>query len=407
MIPGINMDKHSKFTVKELSALPNAEKGKRPIYSDTGVSGLGIRVTATGVKSFIVRKYMGNKAILTTLGHYPAMTIAQARSAAREALNEISAGNNPNTQKAINRIKTITLHEAMNDYISSKHSLKHKTIRDYQILLNKYLSDWEGKELVSITKSMISKKHTAIGSTSIYRANATMRLLRAIFNFAMNEYEDSSNHPIITYNPVQKIKDSWFKEKVRTNIIQPNDLGDWFTSVNNLPNNKVNINHKASSETIRDYLLLLLFTGLRASEGRNLTWDDIDLKNKLLRVYDTKNGEDHTLPLTDYLVELLTARKEGSLGDYVFPGYDPQKALVNANKQVKRVIDDSGVQFILHDLRRTFASYAGNLSIQHSTIKRLLNHKEKDVTTKHYIQYSIETLRDPMQEITDYILERS
>ena len=44
------MDKHSKFTVKELSALPNAEKGKRPIYYDTGVSGLGIRVTATGVK---------------------------------------------------------------------------------------------------------------------------------------------------------------------------------------------------------------------------------------------------------------------------------------------------------------------------------------------------------------------
>jgi integrase len=136
-------------------------------------------------------------------------------------------------------------------------------------------------------------------------------------------------------------------------------------------------------------------------------WDDIDFKNKLLRVYDTKNGEDHTLPLTDYLVELLTARKENSQGDYVFPGYNPQKALVNANKQVRRVIDDSGVQFILHDLRRTFASYAGNLCIQHSTIKRLLNHKEKDVTTKHYIQYSIETLRDPMQEITDYILEKS
>ncbi len=401
------MDKHSKFTVKELSALPNAKKGSRPIYYDTGVSGLGIRVTATGVKSFIVRKYMNNKAVLTTLGHYPAMTIAQARSAARVALNEISAGNNPNTQKAINRVKTITLREAMSDYIASKHSLKPKTIRDYQILLNKYLSDWSNKELVSITKSMVSKKHTTIGNTSIYRANAAMRLLRAIFNFAMNEYEGSNDRPIITYNPVHKIKDNWFKERVRTNIIQPNELSDWFTSVNNLPNGKINTTHKNSSETVKDYLMLLLFTGLRPSEGRNLMWSNIDFKNELLRIYDTKNGEDHTLPLTDHLVSLLTERQEYSLGDYVFPGYDPQKALVNANKQVKKVVDDSGVQFILHDLRRTFASYADSLHIQHSTIKRLLNHKEKDVTTKHYIQHSIETLRDPMQEITDYILEKS
>jgi len=34
----------------------------------------------------------------------------------------------------------------------------------------------------------------------------------------------------------------------------------------------------------------------------------------------------------------------------------------------------------------------------------LMNHKETDVTSVHYIQPSIETLRKPMQKITDYIL---
>ena len=91
----------------------------------------------------------------------------------------------------------------------------------------------------------------------------------------------------------------------------------------------------------------------------------------------------------------------------VFPGYNPNKPLVNPNKQVKKVIEDSGVQFLLHDLRRTFATYADSLYIQHSTIKRLMNHKETDVTSVHYIQPSIETLRKPMQKITDYILEVS
>jgi len=402
------MDKHSKFTVKELSALPNAEKGKRPIYYDTMVPGLGIRVTSSGVKSFIVRKYMNNKAVTATLGHYPAMTISQARTAARETLIEFSAGKNPNTQKAVKRIKTTTLKKAMDDYITSRsHALKPKTIKDYQILFNSYLSDWSKKELVSITRSMVVKKHTTIGNRSIYRANATMRLLRAIFNFAMVEYEDSNDIPVITHNPVQKIKRNWFKESVRTNIIKPNDLSDWFAAINNLPNDKANTTHKNTSETVRDYLILLLFTGLRPSEGINLKWNDIDFKNKLATIQDTKNRLDHTLPLTQHIIDLLEARKEVSEGNYVFPGYDPSKALVSPNRQVKKVIKESGIQFLLHDLRRTFATYADSLGIQHNTIKRLMNHKNKDVTSAHYIHQSIETLRDPMQKITDYILEKS
>ncbi len=402
------MDKRSNFTVKELNSLPTPNKGSRDTYHDTNVSGLTLRVTSTGRKSFVVRKRINGKPVMTTLGRFPDMTLTQARVAAREALNVFSSGVNPNNKKIELRVKSITLQEAMNDYIANrKHALKPKTIKDYQILFNSYLSDWSKKELVNITRSMVVKKHTTIGNRSIYRANATMRLLRAIFNFAMTEYEDSNDVPIITHNPVQKIKRNWFKESVRTNIIEPNDLKDWFKAVNNLPDNKANTTHKNTSETVRDYLILLLFTGLRPSEGINLKWSNIDLKNELLTIQDTKNREDHTLPLTQHIIDLLEARKVESEGGYIFPGYDPDKALVSPNRQVKKVIKDSGVQFLLHDLRRTFATYADSLGIQHNTIKRLMNHKNNDVTSTHYIHQSIETLRGPMQKITDYMLEKS
>ena len=401
-----NMNKHSNFNIKDLNNLPKANKGSRDTYHDTKVTGLTLRVTATGVKSFVVRKRVNGKPILTTLGQYPAMTIAQARNAARESLNIFSSGINPNDKRKAQRIKSITLNETMRDYLSNrKHALKPKTIKDYQIIFNGYLLDWSGKELSNITRSMVVKKHTDIGKKSIYRANATMRLLRALFNFAISEYEDSNDMPIITHNPVQKIKRNWFKESVRTNIIEPNDLKDWFIAVQKLPNNKANVTHKNTSETVRDYLIVLIFTGLRPSEGINLKWSNIDFKNKLLKIQDTKNREDHTLPLTEYIINLLNRRKDESLGDYVFPGYDPHKALVSPNRQVKKVIKDSGVQFLLHDLRRTFATYADSLGIQHTTIKRLMNHKNNDVTSTHYIHQSIETLRKPMQKITDYILE--
>lgn len=401
------MNKHSNFTVKELNNLSTPKQGSRDTYHDTNVAGLTLRVTSTGVKSFVIRKRINGKPVMTTLGRYPAMTITQARVAAREALNVFSSGINPNNKKIEQRVKSITLQESMQDYITSrKHALKAKTIRDYQIIFNSYLSEWANKELVNITRSMVVKKHTTIGNKSIYRANATMRLLRAIFNFAMSEYEDSNDIPIISHNPVQKIKRNWFKESVRTNIIEPNDLKDWFTAVNALPNDKSNITHKNTSETVRDYLVLLLFTGLRPSEGINLEWDNIDFKNKLLNIKDTKNREDHTIPLTKYIVDLLKARNKSSLGRFVFPGYNPDKALVSPNRQVKKVINESDVQFLLHDLRRTFATYADSLEIKHTAIKRLMNHKSNDVTSTHYIHQSIETLRKPMQLITDYILEQ-
>ena len=401
------MEKHSSFTVKSLNALPNAKKGSRDTYYDTKVSGLSIRVTSTGVKSFAVRKFMNNKAVRTTLGHYPAMTIAQARDAARKALNTLSAGTNPNVVKKAQRMKTITLQEAMKDYIANcKHERrKDKTIRDYQIIFNSYLSEWSTKELTSITTEMVKNKHKKIGDKTIYRANATMRLLRAIFNFAIEESRDKNNgEPLIKYNPVN-LKKKWYKEKARENIIRQNDLKDWFQAVQNLPNDKSNITHKNSSETVRDYLVLLLFTGLRPGEGINLVWSNIDFKNKILSIKDTKNRRDHEIPLGDYIIKLLEQRKQESEGEFVFPGNSSNKALVSANRQVKKVIKDSGVEFLLHDIRRTFSTYAKNLKIDYLIIKKMLNHKFTDVTAVHYIQLTVEDLREPMTDIEEYILE--
>ena len=396
------------FTKKKITDLPKAEKGKMDIYYDSKIIGLAVRVTGTGVKSFRVRKRIEGKYIPKTLGRFPDMTIDQARVEAIKALNQFSSGIDPNKEARDKKIKGITLIEVMNDYAHHKKNLiKDKTIRDYQIIFNSYLSEWKNNELVAINRSMVEKKHRTIGKKSIYRANATMRLLRALFNFAIGEYEDSNGNPIIQHNPVQKIshKKAWFREKVRTNIIEPNDLKDWFKAVNTLPLNKVNTTHKNTSETVKDYLLILLFTGLRPGEAINLAWDNIDFKNNLLNIEDTKNHEEHTLPLTNFIMDILKHRKNESLGSVVFPGYNPNKSLVNSNRQVKKVIENSGVQFLLHDLRRTFATYADSLYIQHSTIKRLMNHKETDVTSVHYIQPSIETLRKPMQQITDYMLE--
>ena len=399
----------ANFTVKLLNSLPNASPGKRDTYHDDKVKGLSLRVTDAGIKSFFTRKRINGVPRMNTYGRYPAMTIEQAREITRTTLNAFSVGINPKEELKDKNLKGVTLSQVMNDYITSRNRrLKDKTISDYWLLFNKLLIEWQDKELKAITRDMVEKKHIVIGETSIYRANATMRLLRALYNYAIGAYEDSKGEPIITNNPVQRISHnkSWFREKSRSNIIQPNDLRQWYSAVKELPNNKINSIRINIADTVSDYLIFILLTGLRQSEASSLVWTDVDFNNKLFTVRNTKNHTDHTLPLTDVLIKLLSQRVETSESVFVFPGKSNLKALVNPYKQIKLVREESSIYFTMHDLRRTFATIADSLDIQHHIIKRLMNHVNNDVTIKHYVQPSIERLREPMNKISSYVMSK-
>jgi len=81
--------------------------------------------------------------------------------------------------------------------------------------------------------------------------------------------------------------------------------------------------------------------------------------------------------------------------------------LIEPKRQIQKVIEQSNVQFTIHDLRRTFITIADSLEISAYAIKRLVNHKMKDDVTAGYIISDIERLRGPMQRITDSLLEFS
>ena len=164
----------------------------------------------------------------------------------------------------------------------------------------------------------------------------------------------------------------------------------------------------AISDTVisaADFLRLVLFTGLRKQEALTLQWDQIDLKDKTFRIPDPKNHQPLTLPLSDYLHALLEARVAEAVNGYVFAGREGIGHLVEPKRQVRQVVESSGVQFMVHDLRRTFITIAEGLDIPLYAIKRLVNHKMSGDVTAGYIVSDVERLRGPMQAITDFILD--
>lgn len=159
------------------------------------------------------------------------------------------------------------------------------------------------------------------------------------------------------------------------------------------------------NDIVRDYLLLILLTGLRRNEAAKLEKTHIDLKSKILVIGDPKNRQTHRLPLTHYLYDLLKHRIESSPNEYVFPGTGKEGYLIEPRKQMTKIIEKTEIQFTFHDLRRTFITIAESLDIPAYALKRLLNHKTTSDVTAGYIVMDVERLRKPMNKISTYIFK--
>lgn len=88
----------------------------------------------------------------------------------------------------------------------------------------------------------------------------------------------------------------------------------------------------------------------------------------------------------------------------MFPADNPSGYLREPRAYVDAVKRESGVVFMLHDLRRTFSTVAESLDLSHYALKRLLNHRMTGDVTAGYISRNVERLRAPMQQITDAFL---
>ena len=187
----------------------------------------------------------------------------------------------------------------------------------------------------------------------------------------------------------------WYPERVRDAALSIEALPDWYVKVKKL------------SPIMRDYYLLLLFTGLRRTEAATMRWEDVDLKRAQVRIPKPKGGEDRSfeLPLSDFLVDLLARRREENEILYpecpwVFP------ARLRRFKEIGHLQEPKkpGLPFP-HALRHTYVSVATNhVDLHPYTVKLLANHAlPRNDVTAGYVTPDLETLRVAQQRVTDFL----
>ncbi len=377
------------FTKPEIEKRPIPETGRRYYGDDPakGVRGLGLTVTAKGSKTFHVRTTVQGqtKRIAIKGGKFPDMTVAQARKKAQKLLSEIAEGTDPVAERKRQKTSQIKLSEVLRDYTHTKN-LKNSTEAKYQEGLRCYFSDYWDEPLAEITEDVIKK----INAEKKHKAAGTMRVLKALFNFARSQYK-VGKETLFPDNPVDILREqkTVYKYGRKTTYIKAQELPDWFDAVEKLPT------------VDKEYLLFLLFTGTRAdSEAARLTWDRINWRTNTFKLIDTKNKKDVELPLPSYLIPMLKKRKE--FDGLVFP---IEKECRTSRAKVTR---ETGISFSRHDLRRTFLTIGESEDISFLALKRLSNHisQESDVTAG-YIQISDERLRQASQKLETAILRHA
>lgn len=295
------------------------------------------------------------------------------------------------------RGEVITLGQAFADYLSLR-DLRPKSFYDHKGKINRHLKDWLDMDLRDISKAMVEERHRKISQHAHVQANHVFKILRAIYNLAKYKYETATGGRLIERNPVDRLTEigAWNTEYPSTRMIPTHRIKDLMHTLLLM-----------SNTTIRDYLLLLLFTGLRSSEAMTLRWDCVDMSGRFFVAQDTKNGKPHTLPMSDFVYELFLERTRWRRGAYVFPrrGGKVDLPLSSPHKQVERIAIDLGIKFSPHDLRRTFLAIAEDCKIDEHTRKRLLNHTFTDTHNKHYSIPNPERLREPMSLISSRILK--
>ncbi|MDO6800644.1 tyrosine-type recombinase/integrase [Shimia thalassica] len=385
-----------------ISALPKLEQGQS-IFWDAKLKGFGVRLTKSAA-SYICEARVKGRTRRVTVAPVGTLTVAEARKEAQKQLGQMATDVDPNKVKAEARAKGITFGEAKTKFLN-KTKLSENSRYDYGRVFAAYFSDWEKRELQSITPQMFAKRFTKLQKDSGQAtANKALRVFRSMWNYTRT-VNLVDGMPILPECPIFIVMaEGAYEEVERRNTTVHEALPQWFAALADLDAPRIRDADRAAGRRFRDYAELCLRTGLRASEAASMRCEDVDFADNTFTVRNTKNGTDHTLPIVPQIAEILERSIAGRTTGYVFPAKTKTGHLGQPQKLLVRTRETMGQHWSMHDLRRSFATIATMLKIDGYTLKTLLNHSRKnnDVTLG-YVNLSADDLRHDMQRINDKI----
>lgn len=348
---------------------------------DVQIPGLGVRTTMKGHRSFVfqyrTRAGLQGKIVL---GHFPSMTVDEARKVARQHRTHVDNGGNPSQDRQA--VRTAPTVADFIDYYTGEYAttraLKPQTASEMRRLLDRFVRpNLGGRKIADIQPADIRRVHGAAkDEISPYQANKLLAALSKIFNLARAD-------ELRPNNPCFGIK-KYPEDERCTHLDQAEVV------------RLLNACDRYEDQQAANVIRLLLMTGARLREVLHATWDQFDLdKGQWVKPsHHTKTKIVHQVRLADSVVALLRTMERDRLSAYLFPGRTLCAPRTDLKRPWRVIQQDAGlVGYRLHDLRRTFASFMLSTGASLSMVGKALGHTQPS-TTQRYASLFSETERE-------------
>jgi len=390
-----------KLTDRTLKALkPKAERYEK---WDEGRAGFGVRVSPAGRKSFIFMYRFEGRPRRMTLGTYPAMSLATARTKHAQAQEAVEKGIDPGavhveTRRAERQAETVA--DLIEEYLSKwARPNKRSAAEDERILRKDVLPQWGKKKAKDIRRrDVILLLDDIVERGAPIGANRTLGVIRRMFNFAVSR-------DILDATPVAMVK-APAKEHQRDRVLTAAEIKMLWKG----------LDRTVISPIVTAALKLQLVTAQRKGEIIGAALSEFDLENEIWTIpaERSKNGIAHEVPLSPLALDLIRhtlqiaqENAERRAKRHNIPPRDPKwlfpsprgdgpvkpQAINGALYRACMAPEDRPetgnlggrpaiglTDVVPHDLRRTAASGMTALGIPRLVVSKVLNHVERGVT---------------------------
>ncbi len=289
------------------TSIEKAQPESRDVFLwDDAIAGFGVRVLSSGKRSFLLQyRNTEGRSRRVTLGRFGVLTVQQARQKAIRLLAQVSEGADP-AQERREATDAPTLEDLAARYLRDHAEPKKKprSVQEDHRLIEKHILPTLGSRKVGhITSNDIDRLHSSMSEKPIL-ANRVLALESMMFRLA----EKWRLRPVGS-NPCHGVER--YKENRRERYLSMEEIGRLGDTLRAMQE------ERALSASAVAGIRLLLLTGCRRNEIRNLRWSEIDLKRPEIRLSDSKTGP-RSVPLNAPAVQVIDGLERRS--QWVLPG---------------------------------------------------------------------------------------